>query len=392
MTHEVESSVLDEVIQVLSEEGFEGLAEVLRVLFNEVMKIERSVFLQAGSHERTADRQGYANGFKDKTIRTRVGELPLRIPQVRDLAPGIEGFYPRSLEKGLRSERALKLALAEMYVKGVSTRNVQDITEVMCGFEVSSTQVSRAAAALDEELERWRTRPLGETPYLVLDARYEKVRHGGSVLDAAVLIAAGVRPDGRRSVLGVSVSLSEAEVHWRRFLTSLTRRGLCGVRFITSDDHEGLRAARQAVFAGIPWHRCQTHLQRNALRYVPKVAMKSTVAHELRVIFNADSRQDADRKLAAFVERYRKTAPALATWADKNVPEGLTVLQLPPYHRTRMRTTNGLERLNREIKRRTRVATLFPNEASCLRLVTAIVMEISEEWETNRIYLNMESE
>jgi len=259
MTHEVESSVLEDVIQVLSDEGFEGLAEVMRVLFNEVMKIERSVFLQAGPHERTADRQGYANGFKDKRLQTRVGALPLRIPQVRDLGPDVEGFYPRSLEKGLRSERALKLAIAEMYVNGVSTRKVQDITEILCGMEVSSAQVSRAAAALDEELERWRTRPLGETPYLVLDARYEKVRHGGSVVDAAVLLAAGVRPDGRRSVLGVSVSLSEAEVHWHRFLTSLTKRGLCGVRFITSDDHEGLRAARQAVFAGIPWHRCQTH-------------------------------------------------------------------------------------------------------------------------------------
>lgn len=391
MTHKVESTILDEVIQVLSDEGFEGLAEVMRVLFNEVMKVERSAFLQAGPHERTPERRGYANGFKDKTVQSRVGALPLQIPQVRGLAPGVDGFYPRSLEKGLRSERALKLAIAEMYVKGVSTRKVEDITRLLCGLEVSSTQVSRAAMALDEELERWRTRPLGETPYVTLDARYEKVRHGGAVVDAAVLIAGGVRADGQRTVLGVSVSLSEAEVHWRRFLTSLTKRGLCGVRFITSDDHEGLRAARQAVFAGIPWQRCQTHLQRNAPKYIPKVAMRAAVAHELRVIFNADSREDADRKLAAFVERYRKTAPALASWAEENVPEGLTVLQLPPYHRTRLRTTNGLERLHREIKRRTRVATLFPNEASCLRLVTAIVMEVSEEWETNRIYLNMES-
>jgi transposase-like protein len=279
-----------------------------------------------------------------------------------------------------------------MYVKGVSTRKVEDITRLLCGLEVSSTQVSRAAAALDEELEKWRDRPLGETPYLILDARYEKVRHGGAVVDAAVLIASGVSADGRRSILGVSVSLSEAEVHWRRFLTSLVKRGLCGVRFITSDDHEGLGSARQAVFAGIPWQRCQTHLQRNATRYVPRVAMRAAVAHDLRVIFNVDIREEADRQLAGFVEKYRTIAPALASWAEENVPEGLTVLQLPPHHRTRMRTTNGLERLHREIKRRTRVATLFPNEASCLRLVTAIVMEISEEWETGKIYLNMESE
>jgi putative transposase len=390
MTHGKESTTIEEVLQVLSENGFEGFREVMRVLLNEVMKLERSAFLQADSYERTADRRGHANGFKDKTVQTRVGKLPLRIPQVRALLPGEEGFYPSSLEKGLRSERALKLAIAEMYVKGVSTRKVEDITRSLCGLEVSSTQVSRAAAALDEELERWRNRPLGETPYLILDARYEKVRHGGSVVDAAVLIASGVLAAGRRTVLGISVSLSEAEVHWRRFLSSLVKRGLCGVRFITSDDHEGLRAARQAVFAGIPWQRCQVHLQRNAVRYVPKVSMRAEVAHELRVIFNADTREDADRKLKGLVEHYRKTAPALASWAEENLPEGLTVLKLPPHHRTRLRTTNGLERLNREIARRTRVATLFPNEASCLRLVTAIVMEISEEWETNKIYLNTE--
>lgn len=390
MTHEKESKLIREVIQALSEDGFEGFREVMRVLFNEVMKLERSGFLHADSYERTDDRRGYANGFKDKRVRSRVGELPLRIPQVRGLAAGEEGFYPSSLEKGLRSERALKLAIAEMYVKGVSTRKVEDITRRLCGLEISSSQVSRAAKALDEELERWRNRPLGETPYLILDARYEKVRHGGSVVDAAVLVASGVMAGGRRTVLGVSVSLSEAEVHWRSFLSTLVKRGLCGVRFITSDDHEGLRAARRAVFSGTPWQRCQVHLQRNAARYIPKVSMRTEVAHQLRVIFNSDTREDADRKLAGFVERYRKTAPALTAWAEENIPEGLTVLQLPPHHRTRLRTTNGLERLNREIARRTRVAALFPNEESCLRLVTAILMEISEDWETNKIYLDTE--
>ena len=390
MTHQLESKVLDEVIQVLVDQGFEGMASAMGVLFNEVMKVERSAHLEAGPHERTSDRRGYANGFKPKTVKSRVGELALRIPQVRELEPGVESFYPTSLEKGLRSERALKLAIAEMYVKGVSTRKVQAITRELCGLDVSSTQVSRAAIALDEELERWRTRPLGEIPYLVLDANYEKVRHGGSVVDCSVLLATGVRADGRRTVLGVSVSLSEAEVHWRNFLGSLLKRGLHGVRFITSDNHEGPRAARQAVFAGVPWQRCQVHLQRNASKYVPKVAMRAEVARRLHAVFNADTREEAERKLAHMAEDYRTTAPSLATWAEENVPEGLTVFQLPAYHRTRMRTSNGLERLNREIERRTRVATLFPNEASLLRLVTAILMEVSEEWETTKIYLNME--
>jgi transposase-like protein len=390
MTHREESKLIKEVIQVLSEEGFEGMREVLQKLLNEVMKLERSGFLHAESYQRTPERRGHANGFKGKTVQTRLGELPLRIPQVRGLEPGENGFYPSSLEKGLRSERALKLAIAEMYVKGVSTRKVESITRSLCGLEISSTQVSRAAAALDQELESWRNRPLGEVPYLILDARFEKVRHGGSIVDAAVLVAIGVMSNGRRTVLGVSVSLSEAEVHWRNFLTSLVKRGLCGVRFITSDDHVGLQAARQAVFSGILWQRCQTHLQRNAVKYVPKVAMRAEVAHQLRVIFRADTRADADRQLKIFTERYCKTAPALASWAEENIPEGLTVLQLPPHHRTRMRTTNGLERLNREIKRRTRVATLFPNEESCLRLVTAVLMEISDEWETDKIYLNTE--
>jgi transposase-like protein len=350
------------------------------------MKIERAEVLGAGPYERSEARRGYANGFKDKTVNSRLGKLQLKVPQTRDVE-----FYPSALERGERSERALKLAVAEMYVQGVSTRKVQEVTQVLCGLDVSSTQVSRAAQLLDEELEQWRNRPLGRTPHLILDARYEKVRHGGSVVDCAVLIAIGILPDGKRSILGVSVSLSEAEVHWREFLNSLIQRGLHGVEFIVSDAHEGLAAARRACLPGVPWQRCQFHLMQNAMHYVPKLDMRKDVAADLRAIFNAGDRHEAERLLKLAVEKYQDVAPRLAAWMEANVPEGFTVFGLPAAHRRRLRTTNMLERLNKEIKRRTRVATLFPNEASLLRLVSAVLIETSEDWETGKIYLNMEA-
>ena len=281
MTHRVDDTTISQVMETLINNGLGGLAEAVSVLMNEAMKLERSGFLQAEPFERTPGRRGYANGFKGKTIRSRLGELGLRIPQVRDTDDG-ETFYPQALERGLRSERALSLAVAEMYVNGVSTRRVKEITRELCGLDVSSADVSRAAALLDEELESWRTRSLGKVPYLVLDARYEKVRHGGQVVSCAVLVAVGVLGDGRRSVLGVSVALSEAEVHWREFLSSLMERGLHGVRLVVSDDHEGLKKARRAVLPSVPWQRCQFHLQQNAGHYVPRVAMRREVAAAIR--------------------------------------------------------------------------------------------------------------
>jgi transposase-like protein len=386
MAHHDQSNARDEVVHLLAEHGFDGMAQALETLFNEAMKLERSAVLGAGPYERSEARRGSANGFKAKTVTSRLGKLHLQVPQTR----GVE-FYPSALERGERSERALKLALAEMYVQGVSTRKVAEITRELCGCEVSSMQVSRAAELLDAELEVWRNRPLGATPYLILDARYEKVRHGGSVVDCAVLIAIGVTPDGRRSVLGVSVSLSEAEVHWRSFLASLIDRGLHGVRLITSDDHAGLGQARRACFPSVPWQRCQFHLMQNALHYVPKLPMRREVARDLRGVWDAPDRSEAERQLAVLVKKYQTTAPKLATWLEANVPEGLTVFALPAEHRRRLRTSNPLERLNEEIKRRTRVATLFPNEASLLRLVTAILQETSEDWETGKIYLTLET-
>jgi transposase-like protein len=377
MAQHVQDSPIYDAVELLKDNGFDGLAEAVTVLLNTAMVAERSEYLGARPYERSESRSGYANGFKDKTVKTRLGALPLKVPQTRDCE-----FYPQSLEKGLRSERALLLSIAEMYVQGVSTRRVKRIVEELCGMDVSSSQVSRAARELDELLADWRERELGVYRYIVLDARYEKVRQGGQVLDAAVLIACGVGADGQRDILGCSVSLSEAEVHWRTFLTSLKDRGLYGIELIASDAHQGLQAARRAVFPSVPWQRCQFHLQQNAGQYVPSISMRIPVAGDIRAIFNAPDRHEAERLLEKFVGRYQTTAPKLATWAEEALPEGFTVFSLPTSHRRRLRTTNLIERVNQEVKRRTRVARLFPNEASCLRLVSAVLMEIAEDWQT----------
>jgi putative transposase len=350
------------------------------------MRLEREKHLGAKSYQRSPERRGHANGYKPKAVNTRVGKIRFDIPQVREGA-----FYPDALEKGLRSERALTLSLAEMYVQGVSTRRVAAITEKLCGTAVSSMQVSRAAEKLDEVLESWRNRPLGEIVYLYLDARYEKVRMDGQIRDAAILIASGVGKDGRRLILGVSVSLSEAEQHWRLFLEDLIERGLHGVKLIISDDHSGMRKARQAVFTGVPWQRCQFHLQQNASQYVPRKHMQKAVAADIRAIFNAPDRQHAEEYLKQIVDKYAKSASRLSEWMEAGIPEGLTAFDFPEAHRRRIRTSNMLERVNQEIKRRTRVVRIFPNPDSCLRLVSSILMEISEEWETGKIYLDVGS-
>ncbi len=382
-----ESTTTGEAVEAVLEHGLDGLAEAMTMLLNEAMIVERERYLGAAAYERTPRRNGYANGYKPKRQRTRIGELDLDVPQTRD-----GGFYPSALERGLRSERALTVALAEMYVQGVSTRKVAKIVEQMCGFEVSSSQVSRAAAQLDEMLDAWRNRPLGGYRYLQLDARYEKVRQGGQVLDGAVLWAAGVDEHGKRDILGVSVELSEAEVHWRTFLQSLTARGLHGVQLIASDDHAGLRAARKAVFTGVPWQRCQFHLQQNAQKYVPRQSLKRQVADDIRSVFNASDRTEAERLIEIIADRHEEKAPRLADWMRENLHQGLAVFALPPSHRRRMRTTNLMERTNQEIKRRTRVARVFPNEASCLRLVSAVLIEIAEDWQTGKVYINLKDD
>lgn len=376
---------LEEAMELLSAQGFDGMGGAIQILFNHAMLIERERHLNASAYERSEERQGYANGYKAKTVKTRVGSVNLNVPQVRQ-----GDFYPSCLEKGLRSERALRVSLAEMYVQGVSTRKVASIVEEMCGFGVTSSQVSRAAAELDKEFEFWRNRPLGAYVYVFFDARYESIRHGGCVVDCAVLVAIGVTTQGKREVLGVSVSLSEAEVNWREFFKSLQARGLHGTELIISDDHAGLKAARKAVFPGIPWQRCQFHLQQNAQAYVPRKDMKKKVASGIRSIFNAPDKEEAERLLGKTVAAWQKEAPSLSAWMENNIPEGLTIFAFPEAHQKRLRTSNICERLNKEIKRRTRVATLFPNEASCLRLVTAIAIEVSESWVTGKAYLTKE--
>lgn len=392
MTHQMditnETTPNHSSVQLLLENGLDGLPEVMRILINEAMLIERSQALQAQPYERTEQRLGHANGFKDKKFDTRLGALKLNIPQVR----GPVKFYPSVLEKGQRSEQALIAALAEMYIQGVSTRKTTAILEQLCGLEISSSQVSQATAKLDAQFKSWRQRPLGDFSYLILDARYEKVRVDGQVRDCAVLIAIGVNPAGQRCVLGVSLSLSEAEVHWRAFFDQLIARGLRGVRFIVSDDHAGLRQARQACFPGAAWQRCQFHLQQNAQGHVPKVELRAEVARAIRSVFDAPDLPKAQERLQEVVKQFEPRAPKLAQWMENNLPEGLAVFSLPVGHQRRLRTSNSAERLNQELKRRTRVVRVFPNDASLLRLVTALVMEKSDQWETDKIYLNMQPE
>lgn len=371
--------------EVLSERGLDGLGHAVEILINEAMRIERDRHINVNAYERSEQRNGYSNGFKPKQLNTRLGTLNLQVPQVRE-----SNFYPSFLERGLRSERALSLSLAEMYIQGVSTRKVSAILEEMCGLEVTSMDVSRSAKLLDEEFNQWRMRSLGQYVYLMLDARYEKVRQGGIVVDSAVLVAYGIDVKGMRHVLGVSVSLSEAEVHWRAFLESLVSRGLHGLTLITSDAHSGLKAALRAVFPSVPWQRCQFHLQQNAQAYVPKQSMKKEVAEDIRIIFNAPNREEADRQLKLAITKYEKTAPQLSQWMDSAIPEGLTVFHFRSSHRRRLRTSNLAERVNREIKRRTKVASIFPNAASCERLVTGVLIEISEDWEAGKVYLSMD--
>ena len=384
MTYPDHFTLPKELLAEITEQGIDYLPELIRILVNAAMQAERQQHLGAAPYQHSSERTGHANGYKPKTLTTRLGEITFDIPQVRE-----GGFYPNALEKGLRSERALHLALAEMYVQGVSTRKVSAIIEQLCGTSVSSTQVSQAAARLDEVLEAWRNRPLGEIVYLYLDARYEKVRQDGQIRDAAVLLAVGVDLAGQRRILGVSLSLSEAEIHWRTFLQSLVSRGLSGVRLLISDDHAGLKAARRTVFGGVPWQRCQFHLQQNAGAYVPRQSLKAEVAADIRKIFTAPDHPTAEAYLAQAVQKYAKTASRLAEWLEKNIPEGLTVFAFPVTHQRRLRTTNMVERLNREIHRRTATVSIFPSEKSCLRLISALLMERDEAWQVfGRQYLS----
>lgn len=325
------------------------------------MQIERERFLGAGHYERTPERHGYANGYKSKRINTPAGTVSVQVPKT--VGHDGEPFYPQSLERGRRSVRAVMLAVAEMYVKGVSTCAAEAVMREFGIESLSSSQVSRAAKLLDEELEAWRNRPLGQVKHLILDARYEKMRHGGVVRDAAVLSAIGIGPDERRRVLGVSLALSEAEIHWRGFLESLVARGLRGVEFIVSDDHSGLCAARRAVLGSATWQRCQFHLARNAIHHASNAEIRKRIGAELRAVWNASTRAKAETALAELVTCYRTSAPKLAAWLEENAPEGFAVFTLPEHHRRRLRTSNPMERaVQQELKRRTAKVRVFPSD------------------------------
>ena len=379
----------NQLINILLKDGLsEGLTQIAEMIMNAAMLVERERHIGAAPHQRGAERDGYANGYKPRSYQTSFGQLELSVPQVRDSS---EPFRTSLLEKGSRSDRALKSAIATMYLQGVSTRRVTKVMEELCGFEVSSGQVSKLNQQLDEEFDKWRKRSLPEIKYLKIDATYYKVRVNGTVRDCATLIAIGVRRDnGKRMILGVSCALSEAEVHWREFLTSLQERGLGIPDLVTSDAHTGLRAALKATLRSTPWQRCQFHLQQNAQDYITKQELKKPIAEEIKVIFNSPDEAHAQQALDAFVARWQDKQPKLATWAEENLPEGFTIFgigDLAENHRRRLRTSNACETLNSRIKRRTRVVGLFPNEDSLLRLVTGVLIEISEGWETGRAYL-----
>lgn len=369
-----------EIMELLMQTGVsENMAQCVQMLLNEAMKMERTAYLQASPYERNAERIDYANGYKPKTLQTRIGELELTVPQTRN-----GGFYPSVIQKGVRSERALLTTIAEMYIQGVSTRKVTKILEELCGCQVSSSQVSRIVQSLDVELEAWRNRPLGHFSYLMVDARYEKVRYGHEIRDCAVLWAIGIRSDGQREILGVDVALSEAEIYWREFFLSLVARKLIGVSYIVSDDHAGLTGALNSVFPGVAWNRCHTHLARNTQDHVSKAANKVPVAQDVRAILQASDLETAQFLLNRFADRWASLEPKLVHWAQINIPQGFQVLALDHVYRRSLRSSNLIERFNREIKRRSRVVRIFPNTDSCLRLVSAILIEFNDDWSTGR--------
>ena len=369
--------------------GFGGedfLRELVQRTVQQVLEAEMTSFLGAGTYERNGERRGWRNGYKPRTLKTRVGGLELRVPKDRD-----GEFQTELFERYQRSEKALVLAMLQMYVEGVSTRKVSAITEALCGLEVSKSQVSALTSKLDAEIAEWRMRPLTEEyPYLIFDARYEKVRRGGAVVSQGVLVAIGISAAGCREVLGCWVAESESEASWGAVFLELKQRGLRGVRYVVSDDHAGMVKAIGRHFQGAVWQRCQVHFVRNALSLCG-VQQRPLVLSLMQTVTQAGTREAAKTALGLAVAELEKKAPKTARLLEEHGEEILGVYALPEAHRKRMRTTNMLERQNQELKRRTRVVRIFPNEQSCLRLVSALLMETSQEW-MGRLYLRMEED
>jgi putative transposase len=358
---------------------------VVRAALQEVLEAEMSEAVGAGKGEGTSLRLGYRSGYYGRTLMTRIGKLELRVPQDRD-----GRFSTELFERYQRSERALVAALAEMYVQGVSTRKVKAITEELCGHSFSASSISTINKKLDENLAQFATRRLSEAfPYLILDARYEKVREAGVIASHAVLIAIGIDWDGRRQVLGVELANRESRSSWRDFLLGLRERGLTGVEFVVADDHAGLKAAIHEVLPEAAYQRCYVHFLRNALDYVPR-KVDDDCLQELRWLYDRRDLAEARADLAAWIGKWQAKYPRLIAWVEENIEETLTFYRLPRQHHKHLKSTNMLERLNEEIKRRTHVVRIFPNAESCLRLVRALCVETHENWLEAHRYLNMD--
>lgn len=382
MTRQTQSHDVTEWMQAVLASERDLLAEVLRAGVQALMEAERDAYVKAEPFERTEERRAQRNGYKPRTQRTRVGTLELRVPQTRD------GFYPSVLERYQRSEGALISALAECYVQGVSTRKVSAICEELFGERLSHETVSRYVQELDAELAPWRERALEEAfPYLIVDARYEKARVDHRIVDVAVQVAIGVSESGHRHVLGVGVAMGETTATWSDFLGSLQERGLRGVQLVVADAHPGLAEARCKHLPGVPWQRCQRHFLMNALEKAPR-ALEKALHKRLRRIWDESTDHpqayEAMSDLAADLEAEH---PELAEWLEVEGQETLSCFHFPESHRRRIRTTNGNERVNQELKRRSRVVRIFPNPHSALRLATALLKEWHEDWVTGRRYL-----
>jgi transposase-like protein len=384
MTQRKHSIDVTELKQIAQDQP-DLLRPLIQAVLQEVLETEMDEALQAGKHERSADRLGYRSGYYRRGLVTRVGQLELRVPQDR------QGHFSTAVfERYQRSEKALVIALAEMYVQGVSTRKVKAITEELCGHAFGADSISQINKKLDGELQRWAQRQLDEDyPYLIVDARYEKVREDGVIRSRAVLVALGINWEGRRRVLAVELAQRESATSWKDFLLALKARGLTGVLLAISDDHPGLKKAIAEVLPEAAWQRCYVHFLRNALDYLPRKANDDCLV-ELRWLYDRRDLEEARRDLAAWLARWQERYPKLCLWVESNIEETFTFYRLPREHHKHLKSTNLLERLNEELKRRTHVIRIFPNEASCLRLVRALAVEQHEEWLEGARYLDME--
>ena len=385
MTTRKKRTAKSSAVESLMNNDTELLKTLMKAALEEVLEGEMVEALGAGPGERSEGRQGYRSGYYQRGLVTRIGKLELRIPRDR------EGRFSTELfERYQRSEKALVSALAEMYIQGVSTRKVKAITEELCGHTFSASTISRINKSLDGTLKRFAERRLDEAyPYLILDGRYEKVRVNGVIQSQAVLIAIGINWDGRRQVLGVELANRESSSSWKTFLTGLKTRGLAGVEFVVSDDHAGLKRAIAELLPEAVWQRCYVHFLRNALDYLPRKADDDCL-QELRWLYDRRNLKEAQQDLQAWLERWQQRYPKLTDWAEGAIGETLNFYRLPRQHHKHLKSTNMLERLNEEIKRRTRVVRIFPNDASCLRLVRALCAEIHETWLEDHRYLNMD--